>query len=138
LEVTGEREATIDACFPPLMVHVLPGVKRVPIFPKGRQIANAECKTDVTAASTLSVGFDPQYRVTFYAPRVQKQSARKGAVTTRKRTHLELATALGASLDTSKFPASTSAEAFQVYNHAAGRPCASGATKQCADGSDSE
>ena len=117
------------------MLQVLPGVKRVPIFPKGRQIANADCKT----ASTLSVGFDPKYRVIFYATQAKRRKqTKKGGVPVRKRTLHELAVALGASVDPSQFPASTSGEAFRVYNHDAGRACASGATKQPDDVSDSD
>jgi hypothetical protein len=62
------------ACLPPLMLQVLPGVKRVPIFPKGRQIANADCKTP----STLSVGFDSKYRVIFYATQAKQKKQLEG------------------------------------------------------------
>ena len=109
------------------MVQVLPGVKRVPIFPKGRQIADADCKT----ASTLSVAFDPKYRIIFYATQARQTQKphRPGVVPVRRRTLYELVAALGALVNPSQFPASTSGEAFALYNHVAGRPCASGATK---------
>ena len=119
---------------PPLMVQVLPGVNRVPIFPQGRQIADGECKT----ASTLSVAFDPQYRIIFYATQARQKPHRPGVVPVRRRTLYELVAALGALVNPSQFPASTSGEAFALYNHVAGRPCASGATKQSDAGSDSE
>ena len=77
-----------EACVPPVMLHVLPGVTRVPIFPRGRLVAGSDIKT----CSTVTVGLDCKYRLTFYATERDKRKHVRV-----KRTHRQLVAATGAS-----------------------------------------
>ena len=115
-----------EACVPPVMLHVLPGVTRVPIFPQGRLVAGSDIKT----SSTVTVGLDCKFRLTFYVTE-DKDKRRRVRV---KRTYRQLVAATGAS---SVMRASTMAEA--CYISSGGRACASGATQHRPQaGSDSD
>ena len=113
------------ACFPPLMVHVLPDVTLVPIFPQGKVHSGITVKT----YSTITVALDWAFRLTLQAHNHLSSSHKK-----KKKGHRLYHSQLVAAMGTSELPT------FDIFTkHAArrvcqdGRPCASGATQERSD-----
>jgi hypothetical protein len=116
--------ALAQACFPPLMVHVLPDVTLVPIFPQGKVHSGLTVKT----YSTITVALDSAFRLTLQAHNhiVSHKKQKKG----HRLYHSQLVAAMGGS-DLPTFDNFTKAAARRVCQD--GRPCASGATQDRSD-----
>jgi hypothetical protein len=103
------------------MVQVLPGVTRVPIFPKGRAVGSNDTKT----ASSITVSFDNLFRLMMHAPTGDSYGHRRRKPKIIKRFLFQLLIAKG--MSPSQRYVSTAAEAGRLA--AGGRPPVSGAIK---------
>ena len=123
VDLPVSEEFTSPACLPPLMVQVLPGVTRVPIFPKGRAVGSNDTKT----ASSITVSFDNLFRLIMHAPTgdryVHGNEKRKPKIIKRFLFQLLIAKCMSPS----QSYVSTAAEAGRLA--AGGRPPVSGAIK---------